>query len=98
MWTDSTTNLQRPNSTTKHPIFIANSVTKSLEHTSADDWNHVASSDNPADTSIRGMSADALQSSSWMRVPELLRTIQFPFEPSPELVNNIKIEIATKKN
>ena len=72
MWTDSTTVLQWLNSATKHPIFIANRVCEVLEHTSVDEWNHVASSDNPADAGTRGMSAEILQSGSWVRGPDFL--------------------------
>ena len=57
MWTDSTTVLQWLNSTSKQPIFVANHVCEILEHTSVDEWNHVASSDNPADAGTRGMSS-----------------------------------------
>ena len=97
MWTDSTTVLQWLNSATKHPIFIANRVCEILEHTSVDEWNHVASSDNPADAGTRGMSVEVLQSSSWVRGPDFLRSKQFPFEPSTEVVNNIKLGIVTKE-
>ena len=97
MWIDSTTVLQWLNSATKHPIFIANRVCEILEHTSVDEWNHVASSDNPADAGTRGMSVEVLQSSSWLRGPDFLRTKQFPLEPSTEVVNNIKLGIVTKE-
>ena len=97
MWTDSTTVLQLPNSATKHLIFIANRVCKILEHTSVDEWYHVASSDNPADAGTRGMSAEVLQSSSWVIGPDFLRTKPFPFEPSTEVVKNIKLGIVTKE-
>ena len=79
IWTDSTTVLQWLNSTSKQPIFVANRVCEILEHTSVDEWNHVASSDNPADAGTRGMSAEVLQSSSWVRGPDFLRTKEFPF-------------------
>ena len=97
MWTDSTTVLQWLNSATKHPIFIANRVCEILEHTSVDEWNHVASSDNPADAGTPGMSAEVLQSSSWVRGPDFLRTKEFPFEPSIEVVKNIKLGVVTKE-
>ena len=97
MWTDSTTVLQWLNSTSKQPIFVANRVCKILEHTSVDEWNHIASSDNPADAGTRGMSAEVLQSSSWVRGPDFLRTKEFPFEPSTEVVKNIKLGIVTKE-
>ena len=46
--TNSTTVLQWLNSTSKQPIFVANRVCEILEHTSVDEWNHIASSDNTA--------------------------------------------------
>ena len=64
MWTDSTIVLQWINSTNKHPIFIANRVSEILENTNVDQWNHVATCDNPAVAGRRGMSAEVLQSSS----------------------------------
>ena len=97
MWTDSTTVLQWLNSTSKQPIFVANRVCEILEHTSVDECNHVASSDNPVDAGTRGMSAEVLQSSSWVRGPDFLRTKKFPFEPSIEVVKNIKLGIVTKE-
>ena len=97
MWTDSTTDLQWLNSATKHPKFIAKRVCEILEHTSFDEWNHVASSDNPADAGTRGMYTEVLQLSSWVRGPDFLRTKKFPFEPSTEVVNNIKLGIVTKE-
>ena len=57
MWTYSTIVLQWINSTNKHPIFIANRVSETLENTSVDQWNHVATCDNHADAGTRGMSA-----------------------------------------
>ena len=68
-----------------------------LEHTSVEEWNHVASSNNPADAGPRGMSAEVLQSSSLVRGPDILRTKKFPLEPSTEVVKNIKLGIVTKK-
>ena len=53
MWTDSTIILKWVNSTNKHPIFIANRVSEILENTSVDQWNHIATCDNPADAGTR---------------------------------------------
>ena len=96
MWTDSTIVLQWINSTNKHPIFIANRVSEILENTSVDQWNRVATCDNPADAGTRGMSAEVLQSSSWVRGPDFLRTKQFPFPPNTDVVDNIKLGAVTK--
>ena len=79
-------------------MFFARRVCEILENTSVDEWNHVASSDNPADAGTRGMSAEVLLSISWVRGPDFLRTKQFPFQPSTEVVKNIKLGIATKKS
>ena len=97
MWTDSTIVLQWINSTNKHPIFIANRVSEILENTSVDQWNHVATCDNPADAGTRGMSAEVLQSSNWMRGPDFLRFKQFPFVPNTDVVDNIELGVVTKE-
>ena len=97
MWTDTTTVLQSLHSTSKQPIFIANRVCEILEHISVDEWNHVASSDNPADAGTHRMPAEFLQSSSCVRGPDFLRTKEFPFEPSAEVVKNTKLGIVTKE-
>ena len=96
IWTDSTAVLQCLNSTSKLPIFVANRARGILEHTSVDEYNHVASCDDPADASTRGMSAEVLQSSSWVSFPDFLRTKEFLFDLSTELVQNIKLGIVTK--
>ena len=97
MRTESTTVLQWLNSATNHPIFIANRVCEILENTSIDEWNHVASSDNPAEAGTRGMSAEVLQSSSLVRGPDFLGTKQFPWEPSTEVKYLIILGILTKE-
>ena len=43
------------------------------------------------------MSAEVLQSSSWVRGSDFLRTKQFPFEPSTEVVKNIKLDIVANE-
>ena len=58
MWTDSTTVLHGINSNEKQPIFVAYRVCEILEFTSVDQWNHVATKDNPAEAGTRGMSAE----------------------------------------
>ena len=52
---------------------------------------------NPTDDSTRGMSAEVLQSSSWVRGPDFLRTKQFPFVPNTDVVDNIKLGVVTKE-
>ena len=89
--------MQWINSANKQPIFVANRVSDILENTSVDQWNHVATCDNPADAGTRGMSAKVLQSSSWVRGPDFLRTEQFPFVPNAVVVDNIKLGVVTKE-
>ena len=96
VWTDSTTVSQWPNSTGKHPIIIANRVCEILEYTSVDEWNYVASCNNPSDVGTRGLSTEVLQSSSWVLGPEFLRTKQFTFEPRNEVVKNDELDTVTE--
>ena len=97
MRTDSTTVLQWINSTSKQPMFIANRVCEILENTSLDEWNYFATSDNLADSGIRDMSAEVLQSSNWVRVQDFLRTNEIAFGLSSEVVKNISIVILKRK-
>ena len=94
MWTNSTTVMQWINSTSKHPIFIANRVSEILENTSVDQWT---TCDNPADASTGGISAEVLQSNRWVKGPDFLRTKQFPFVPNTGVVDNIKLGVVTKE-
>ena len=93
MWTDSTTVLQWINSFEKQPIFVANSVCEILEYTSVDQWNHVASKDNPADAGTRVMSFEILQLSSLVKGPNFLTNSRFPFVPKKDVINNIKLGV-----
>ena len=92
MWTDSTTVRQWINSNEKQPVFVANSVCEFLEYTSVDQWNQVATKDNPADARTRGMSAEVLQLSSWVNGP-LFSNSSFPFVPNKNVLNNIKLGV-----
>ena len=93
MWTDSTTVLQWINSNEKQPIFVANRVCEIFEYTSVDQWNHVATKDNPADAGTRGMSAEILQLSSWVKGPHFLSNSRFPFVPNKDVINSIKLGV-----
>ena len=84
MWTDSTTVLQWLHSIDKKPVFVANRVSEILELTTVDEWNHVPTADNPADAGTRGLSANALLESPWLRGPNFLKTSDWPFQPSKE--------------
>ena len=84
MWTDSTTVLQWLNSTEKLPVFFANRGGEILESTTFDEWHHVLSSDNPADTGTRGISSEALKDSSWVIGPSILRNFDWSFIPNEQ--------------
>ena len=93
MWTDSTTVLQWINSNEKQPIFVANRVCEVLEYTSFDQWNHVATKDNPADAGTRGMSTEILQLSSWVKGPYFLNNSHFSFVRNKDVIKNIKLGV-----
>ena len=82
MWTDSTTVLQWLHSLEKQPVFVANRVAEILELTTADEWYHVQSADNPADAGTRGLSAKDLLQSSWLSGPNFLKTNEWPIKPT----------------
>ena len=88
MWTDSTTVLQWLNSTSKLPVFVANRVAEILESTSVDQWFHVLSRYNPADTGTRGITADSLKQSSWVNGHSFLKT----FNPNREVTDKIRLD------
>ena len=92
-WTDSTTVLQWIYTNEKHPIFVAYRVCEILEYTSVDQWNHVATKDNPADAGTRGMSAEALQLSSWVKGPHFLTNSRFPSVPNEDVIKEIKLGV-----
>ena len=93
MWSDSTTVLQWIHSLDKQPVFVANRVAEILDLTTADEWNYVKSSENPADAGTRGLSAKTLLDSSWLKGPEFLKTPDWPFKPSEPSKFKLKPEI-----
>ena len=93
MWTNSTTVLQLITSNEKQPIFVANRVCEILEYTSVEHYNHIATKDNPVDAGTRGMSAEILQLSSWVKGPHFLSNSNFLFVPNKEVINNIKLGV-----
>ena len=81
LWTDSTTVLQWLKSSDKLPVIVANRVGEILDSTTIDEWHHVQSGGNPADTGTQGISSEALKDSSWVIVSIILRTSDWPFIP-----------------
>ena len=92
MWTDRTTALQWFNSTSKHPVFVANRVAEILESTTIDQWFHVLSGDNPADTGTRAITADYLKQSSWVNGPSFLKIWDWPFNPNREVTKKNRLD------
>ena len=72
MWTDTTTVRKWLHSLEKlaNRVFVANCVLEILEITTADEWYHVQSADNPSDAGTRGLSANALLQNSWLSGPD----------------------------
>jgi hypothetical protein len=85
-WTDSTICLHWIYShPSKWKIYVANRVMQIQEHSTASQWNHVISEENPADCSSRGLTpTELLVSKLWWHGPSWL-TKEFtkaPFNPS----------------
>ena len=96
MWSDSTTVLQWIHSLDKQPVFVANRVAEILDLTTADEWNYVKSSENPADAGTRGLSAKTLLDSSWLKGPEFLKSSDWPFKPPEPAKFKLKPDINDK--
>ena len=92
MWTERTTVLQSLNSTSKQPVFVANRVAEILESTSIDQWFHVLSGDNSADTGTRGITADSLKQRSWVNDPSFLKASDWPFNPNREVFEKFRLD------
>ena len=84
--------MQWLNSTGKLPVFVANRFGEILETTTIDEWNHVLSGVNAADTGTRGISLEALKNSSWVIGPSILRTSDLPFIPDKRVINKIRLK------
>ena len=61
-----------------------------LELTTTDEWNYVRTSENPADAGTRGLSANFLSESHWLKGPDFLKTDDWPFQPSADGLQKIK--------
>lgn len=71
--TDSTSVLHFLNNThARFPVFVANRVQLILDLSSASQWRHVRSSDNPADVASRGTKISEENVLSWLKGPEFL--------------------------
>lgn len=79
-WTDSTVVLGYINNDSKRfRTFVANRVQQIKNRTTASQWKHVRSEENPADLASRGMPASALNlNSMWLRGPPFLWKIELP--------------------
>ena len=91
MWTDSTTVLRWLNSTKKLPVFVTNSIGEILNSTPFDEWHHVLSGNNPADTGTRGISSEALKDNSSVIGPSSLRTADWPLLPDESVINKVRL-------
>ena len=63
-----------------------------MEVITVDQWYHVDTESNPADTGTRGIAAEALKDSSWTQGPSFLRISDWPFRPNVEVITKIKLK------
>lgn len=73
-WSDSTTVLAWLNDYPRRwSTFVGNRTTKILEYLPYEKWNHIKSSENPADVASRGLNPeDFLKCDLWWKGPEFL--------------------------
>lgn len=72
-WTDSKVVLGYLNNDSRRfHIFVANRVQEIQERTSPSQWRYVNTENNPADDASRGLTANQLENSRWIKGPEFL--------------------------
>ena len=85
-WTDSKITLGYINNDAKRfHVFVANRVQQIKESTKANQWRHVPSSKNPADSASRGLLASELERSTWLSGPKFLWDIELPSNDSTDI-------------
>ena len=84
--------LQWLHSCCKLAVFVVNRTGEILESTTTDQWHHILSGDNPADTGTRGISSEALKESSWVNGPSILRTTDWPLKPDTRVIDKIRLK------
>jgi hypothetical protein len=79
-WTDSEVVLGYiSNDARRFHVFVANRVQQIRDHTTPDQWNHVRTSENPADYASRGLSVDELLAKKdWLNGPLFLWETELP--------------------
>ena len=97
-WTDSMIVLHYlKNEEKKFQTFVANRVSQILECTSASQWKHVGTLENPADDLSRGLSAsDLMHNERWLRGPPFLWQREELWPKQPEL-GEMPSEAETKR-
>ena len=89
MWTDSTTFLQWLQTSEELPVFVANRVAEILETTTTDDWSYVRTYEKTADAGTLGLSGNDLSESHWLKGLDFLKTDDWPFQPSTDVLQKL---------
>ncbi|XP_032364376.1 uncharacterized protein LOC116678740, partial [Etheostoma spectabile] len=80
-WTDSKVVLGYVNNDAKRfHTFVANRIQRIKSSTNPEQWRHVSSENNPADSASRGLSAVQLKESNWLKGPNFLWQPSLPRE------------------
>lgn len=79
LWTDSQVVLGYLNNDARRfHVFVANRVQQIRDQTNPEQWKYIKSSENPADIASRGLNANDLSSSSWLKGPSFLWKYEQP--------------------
>ena len=83
-WTDSKVVLSYiQNEDKRFHVYVANRISEIRERSELDQWNHVPTDLNPADSASRGLTTCELKQSTWLTGPEFLLGPQISY-PSSE--------------
>jgi len=97
-WIDSTVVLYCiRNKTKRFPVFVANRLVTIKSLTAVQQWHHIPSELNPADTASRGIEAGKFSSVNWLQGPSFLLHPQPEWPSSDVLIDESHIELLQVK-
>ena len=92
-WTDSKVVLGYINNKSRRfHVFVSNRVQEIQDSTSASQWKHVESQDNPTDEASRGMKARELQDSRWLLGPTFLWKKENEWSNSDKVNHSLNVQ------
>ena len=89
-WTDSQITLGFIGADSKRfQVYVANRIQRIKDVSEADQWHHIATSENPADLASRGCNGNKLIKSPWLSGPPFLREMSWEPKSRPVILDEV---------